>query len=149
MTAAPFRRMLAICLAATLPISVMAEDTDASDKKLLVELNNAENTDANLCRLSIVTENATGKALSRAAWQVAIFDKDGIVRALPLLDFGALAAGKTKIAVFELPGRPCDDIARIVVNDVAECKLENGQQDLDLCLTQLTTRTRTGIAFGI
>lgn len=149
MTCATLPRIAALCLSIALPATALAENAAPENGKLLIELNNAENTDANLCRLSIVSENATGKSLSRAAWQVAIFDKDGIVRALPLLDFGVLVAGKTKIAVFELPGRPCDDIARIVVNDVAECKLDNGEQDLDLCLTQLTTRTRTDIAFGI
>ncbi|AGT11479.1 hypothetical protein [Paracoccus aminophilus] len=101
------------------------------------------------CQLTVVTTNATGQAFDRAAWQVAVFDTGGVVRGLPVLDFGALTSGKTKVAVFELPGRPCAEIGRIVVNDVADCRIAGGQEAPDLCLNHLAARSLTAIAFGL
>lgn len=120
----------------------------AEQGQLVLELNNTQDTQNGTCQLTLVAENATGQALDRAAWQVAIFDRDGVVRALPVLDFGALVPGKTRVAVFELPGRPCGEIARIVVNDVAECRV-GGESQPDICLGRLSTRARGDIAFGI
>lgn len=121
----------------------------ADDTGLNLELNSAQETDSGACQITVVLANESGEALDRAAWQVAIFDTQGVVRGLPILDFGALPKGKTKVAVFELPGRPCSEIARIVVNDVADCTLSGGRTSQDLCLTALVARSRTTIAFGL
>lgn len=138
----------ALAQEAPAPEAAAQEASQIAPGRLLLELNNTQDTPAGTCQLTLVAENATGQALERAAWQVAIFDRDGVVRALPVLDFGALVPDKTRVAVFELPGRPCGEIARIVVNDVAECRV-GGQQQPDLCLGQLSTSARGAIAFGI
>lgn len=142
--------LLALGLAVALSLGAKAQDpaAPAGAGELLLELNGAQDTGTGTCQLTLVTENATGTSLDRAAWQVAVFDRDGIVRALPVLDFGALPQGKTRVVMFELPGRPCDQIARIVVNDVAECSA-SGETEPDLCLNRLATRSRGDIAFGI
>lgn len=116
---------------------------------MVLELNSAEDSASGGCQLTMVATNETGQALARAAWQVAVFDRDGVVRALPILDFGALTAGKTRVALFDLPGRSCPEIARIVVNDVADCRLADGADAPDLCLNRLSARTLGTIAFGL
>lgn len=116
---------------------------------ILLELNGAAPLDSGACRLTVVTTSRLDRDLARAAWQVAIFDPSGIVQSLPVLDFGPLTAGKTKVAIFDLPGNGCDGIGRIVVNDVAECRAESGADLRDECLAGLTTRTRTDIDFGL
>jgi len=126
-----------------------ATPAPGDDGGIVLDLNGAVETDAGNCRLTMVTTNRLDRGLSRAAWQVAIFDAQGVVQALPILDFGALAQGKTKVALFELPGTRCDAIGRIIVNDVAECRAEDDGDLRDACLTGLATQTRTPIDFGL
>ncbi len=116
---------------------------------ITLELNGAQDGAAGGCQLTLVVENGSGQALDRAAWQIAVFDAQGAVRALPVLDFGALAASKTKVAMFALPGSDCAGIGRIVVNDVAECRPAGQENQPDLCLSGLSAKTRTSIAFGL
>ncbi|MFD1795518.1 hypothetical protein FQV27_04930 [Paracoccus aurantiacus] len=116
---------------------------------ILLELNELADTDAGGCRLTVVTTNRLAEGLGRAAWQVAIFNSEGVVQSLPILDFGALTAGKTKVAVFEIPNGGCENIGRIVVNDVAECTAEGGADMRDACLGKLATQNRSDIEFGL
>lgn len=144
--------LAAACLA---PLTATAQETPAADAApapgagILLELNGAVPTEAGDCRLTMVTTNRLDAGLARAAWQVAIFDPKGVVQALPILDFGALAAGKTKVALFELPQRPCDAIGRIIVNDVAACQADGGDDLGAACLTGLETQSRVQIDFGL
>lgn len=146
-----FARLCALFVTlAALPAS--AEEPalpDAAADQVLLELNRAIDTETGGCQLTVITTNRLPQGLARGAWQIAIFDTDGIVQSLPILDFGALVAGKTKVAIFELAGRPCADIGQIVVNDVAECMAEGGENLRDACLTGLATRSRTDIGFDI
>ncbi|WP_405402640.1 hypothetical protein [Paracoccus sp. Ld10] len=135
---------------ATLPDAAdQTAATAAGSGSVLLDLNGATATEAGNCRLTMVTTNRLDKGLTRAAWQVAVFDAEGVVQALPILDFGALAQGKTKVALFELPGSGCDAISRIIVNDVAECRAEDDSDLREVCLTGLATQTRTAIDFGL
>lgn len=139
----------ALCLTMAQFPAMAADDTESREGRLIVELNSSQDTASGTCQLTFVSENSIGRDIDRAAWQVAIFDRDGVVRGLPLLDFGALPAGRTRVLVFDLPGRSCAQIARIVVNDVAECLAAEGDPAPDLCLERLTTLSRSDIAFGI
>lgn len=146
-----FRRplLLALSLAALIPASVTFAQDAAPSQQIMLELNGASDTPEGACQLTMVTTNRLDKGLTRAAWQVAVFDDQGVVQALPVLDFGALPVGKTKVAVFALPERTCAKIGRIVVNDVAECSAEGGDDLRSQCLTGLATQSRATIDFGI
>lgn len=136
-----------------LAIAAQAQQTSTiistNQSGVLLELNGAAAIETGGCRLTVVTTNQLDKGIKRAAWQVAIFDKGGVVQSLPILDFGALIAGKTKVAIFELQDRPCDQIGRIIVNDVAECRADDDSDMRDQCLTGLMTQSRTDIDFGL
>lgn len=116
---------------------------------ITLELNGAAATPDGACQLTLVVTNGLPQTLRRAAWQVAIFDRAGAVQSLPVLDFGALLPGKTRVAQFALPGRPCDQLGRIVVNDVAECTAQDGSDQRAACLGGLATRNRSEIGFGL
>lgn len=140
---------MGLCLSCAAPLAHAQAASTAPEGKILLELNSAVDTAEGGCQLTVVTTNRLDGGLKRAAWQVAIFDDAGVVQSLPILDFGAMIAGKTKVAVFSLPDRSCGKIGRIVINDVAEC---TGQDDSDrraACLDGLTTQARTDIDFGI
>lgn len=139
--------LLAALAGATLAGPALA-DTDPA-RPMVLELNGAAASADGGCQLTLVASNALDLGLARAAWQVAIFDREGAVQGLPILDFGALLAGKTKVAQFALPGIGCARIGRIVVNDVAECRAEDGSDQRAACLSGLEARNRSEIEFGL
>ncbi|KGJ04227.1 hypothetical protein SAMN04487972_10928 [Paracoccus halophilus] len=141
--------MLLVSLSLAVAAPLGAQETAAPAGKVMLELNGAVDTETGACRLTVVTTNRLDQAIQRAAWQVAIFDRQGVVQSLPILDFGGMIAGKTKVAMFELPERKCADIGRIVVNDVAECSGPDNTDLRDICLGGLATQTRTDIDFGL
>lgn len=123
---------------------VAAQDGSAFE----LDLNGATETEGGGCRLTYVATNRSDQAFERTAFQVGLFDADGAVTRLLVLEFGALVAGKTKILQFELAGSSCASISRIVVNDVAACTLADGTAS-DFCLSGLVATSRTAIQFGI
>ncbi|MDO5622779.1 MAG: hypothetical protein Q4G24_15095 [Paracoccus sp. (in: a-proteobacteria)] len=137
---------LALCV---FPPVAMAQTTPLPEASLLLEMNSATDLPDEGCQLTMVSTNRLPHGLTRAAWQVAVFDSAGVVRYLPVLDFGALPMGKTKVAAFPLPGLSCTNISRIVVNDVAECRADDGTDLRDACLAALATQTRGHIDFGL
>ncbi len=118
----------------------------AQSGNFALELNNASDT-ANGCRLTYVATNNTGTALTETSYEVAIFNGEGVVSRLLVLEFGELQLGKTKVVQFDLSDQGCADISRIIVNNVADCK--SGDTDHDFCLTGLVTNSRNDIQFGI
>lgn len=142
----------ALLLAGLAALPVGAQESAASDAgRIVLELNNVTDTEDGACRLTFVALNNSETALAGTGWQVGIFDAQGIVRSILSLEFGALPASKTKIVLFDLPGRGCGDISRVVVNDVTLCQPEGEAAGTlaPACLEALTTRSRTDIDFGV
>lgn len=136
--------LTASLLATTLPLAAQEAGGNFS-----LELNAAAATEAGDCRLTYVVANQSDQALARTAYELGVFDAQGVVQRLLVLEFGELVAGKTKILQFDLAGAPCDSISRIVVNDVAACTLAADQSESDLCLAGLSASSRTAIQFGL
>lgn len=159
----PHRFCRTTCLPAIFAIGLLTSPSLAQDQtadepapatesgKILLELNNVTGTEAGACRMTFVATNNSPDGFARTGWQVGIFDAQGIVRSILALEFGALPASKTKIVLFDLPGRGCDDISRVVVNDVTLCQPEGGAEGevATACLDALATRSRANIEFGI
>lgn len=125
-----------------------AQDTGA-EPVFRLELNAATDTTAGSCRLTYVATNQSDMALSRTAYEVAIFDVDGVVTRLLVLEFGQLSEGKTKVLQFDLADTQCASISRIVVNDVAGCTQAADGAETDFCMSGLAAGSRTAIQFGI
>jgi hypothetical protein len=128
----------------TLPAT--AQDADAPS--LALELNTAADTSEGACRLTYVASNGLTAPLEMTSFQMAVFDAEGAVTRLIVLDFGALPVGKTKVVQFDIPGQTCAKISRIIVNDVAQCTTTGGAA-VDGCLTSLSTASRGAIQFGL
>lgn len=111
-----------------------------------LELNNARAVE-NGCRLTYVATNNTGAELDKTSYEVAVFDKEGGVSRLLILEFGKLQNGKTKVVQFDLADQACDNISRLLVNSVAECTAADGSTPD--CMAGLVTSSRTEIDFGI
>ena len=138
-------RLLTSALAVSLgPVSALAQSAPAP--ALSLELNAAQPSDKG-CRLTFVVNNRLGADLSKAAFEIALFNAAGIVDRLTVLDFKDLQAGKTKVTRFDLAGAECGKLSRVLINGATECA-GNGI-DPATCMRSLKTSTRTGIAFGV
>ncbi|WP_420857745.1 hypothetical protein [Marivivens marinus] len=124
--------------------TAFAQDESSFD----LQLNAAADTTAGSCRLTYVATNQSDQAFDRTAYEVGIFNAEGAVTRLLVLEFGSLVAGKTKILQFDLAESSCASISRIVVNDVAACTLSDGTES-EFCLSNLVASSRTAIQFGI
>lgn len=89
--------------AAVLAISLAAAPawTQQPAPALNLELNGAQPSDKG-CRLTFVVTNNLGADLSKAAFEIALFNEVGVVDRLTVLDFKELPAGKTKVTRFDL-----------------------------------------------
>ena len=135
-----------LLLFALLPVFAPAASADDAGRQFALELNALGANEAG-CRISFVATNALRSDLEKASFEVVLFNSDGLVEKMLVLDFGALPAGKTKVRQFDLSGLSCERISRLLVNDVAECKgADVARGD---CLAALTTSNRTAIRFGL
>lgn len=133
-----------VSAASITPVFAQNEATE-----FFLELNSAADTAASDCRLTYVATNRTGTGLDDAAYEVAVFDGNGIVSRILVLAFGALPEGKTRVVQFDIAGQTCADTSRIVVNDVATCTPSDPGSAADVCLSQLATSSRAAIQFGL
>jgi hypothetical protein len=121
--------------------------SDAQQRLLTIELNRMQPSQDG-CRLSFMAVNRLGANLDRTALEIVIFDADSIVSQMLLLDFGQLPNQKTKVVEFDL-SLQCEEISRVLVNDVAECAAAEEQNMVEQCFNALRTSNRAEIEFGI
>jgi hypothetical protein len=113
---------------------------------LTLELNGAQASEKG-CRLTFVVNNTLGADLSKAAFEIALFNEAGVVDRLTVLDFKDLPAGKTKVTRFDLAGADCAKVSRVLINSATECAGTGIEPNA--CMRRLKTETKTGIAFGV
>lgn len=112
-------RLLTAAAAMSLgPVPAWAQSAPAP--ALNLELNAAQPSDKG-CRLTFVVNNALGADLTKAAFEIALFDEAGTVDRLTVLDFKDLPAGKTKVTRFDLAGADCGKLSRVLTNSATEC----------------------------
>ncbi len=144
--AAAFQRILTAFLAVSLPAggAALAQEP-ATAPSLRLEFNGLEPSAAG-CRLTFVVENGLGAALDRAAFEIVLFNRAGLVDRLTVLDFKELPAGKTKVRQFDLPNADCAGIGRVLVNDAVAC--EGAGVEPSDCIRNLKAETKSDISFG-
>lgn len=131
-------------LAATLSLAMLAATAAlAQSDGPSVELNALRDVPDG-CRATFVTAAPAGAELTELSAELALFDADGIVERLVVLDFGGLPAGGTRVLQFDLAGAGCDSLARLLVNRVTACTLGDGSD----CAAALALGNRTEASFG-
>ncbi len=139
-------RLLTSTLAMSLAVVPAWAGQPAPAPALTLELNGAQPSDKG-CRLTFVVNNNLGADLSKAAFEIALFNEAGVVDRLTVLDFKDLPAGKTKVTRFDLAGSDCAKVSRVLINSATECAGTGIEPNA--CMRELRTDTRTGIAFGV
>jgi len=113
--------------------------------KLSLELNSLQPSDGG-CRLTFVVENGLGSDLSRAAFELVLFNSEGTVERITVVDFQDLPASRTKVRQFDFKGTQCDGLGRVLVNDTTDCTGDGVEPQA--CLRNLETSTKASIEFG-
>ena len=113
---------------------------------LKVELNAATDSKDG-CRFTFVLNNAMADDLAKAGFELAFFDRDGLVERLTVLNFGKLPKGRTVVRQFDIAGPACAGYSRLLVNAVKTCEGPAGGEAA--CEAALSAGNRTNIEFGI
>jgi hypothetical protein len=137
------KQLLAGMLTLLMSSAALAQEAKPS---LLLELNGVQASEKG-CRLTFLVKNDLGAELSRAAFEVALFNELGVVDRLTVLDFKELPAGKTKVTRFELAGTDCAKVTRVLINSATEC--QGAGIEPAACMRQLATSSKAGIEFGV
>ncbi len=126
--------VFASAITATAP--VFAQDVKPAG--VSIELSSAESLEAG-CRLSFLAQNATDSDLDKVVFEAVLFDSDGRVSQLTLLDFKSLPISRPRVRQFQFGGKSCNDISRILINGAATCD----GADASVCERNLTVSSRT------
>lgn len=144
-----FRATPLLVLTAAAAVSLGAApapaQTAAPEPHVSLDLNALQPSDGG-CRLTFVVANNLATPIDRAAYEMALFDKGGVVDRLTVLDFKSLPSGKTKVSRFDLKGVDCAAVGRVLINDATECS--GAGTPADACLATLETRSTSGVTFG-
>ncbi len=133
---------LALCAALT-TVGAAAAQTGNFELELNAAVDVAEG-----CQLTFVASNNTGLALTKASYEVAVFDGEGLVSSLFVFEFGELPMNKTRVVLFALPETKCEAVSRLLVNRQDECETAEGAQEI--CMRALNTSSRIAtIPFGL
>jgi hypothetical protein len=124
----PVVALIAATLVGT-PVPASANDA------INVELNVLESSQ-NRCRFAFVVENKGDTSLEVLKLDLAVFDRDGVVRRRLVTELGPVRRQKTIVKSFELDGE-CQ-VGAILVNDVAAC----APADPAACLDRLGLSSR-------
>lgn len=135
-----------LCGLAGLAGAAGALAAEAPAQGIALELNAVQPSDKG-CRLTFVVENRLGRGLTKAAFEIALFNEGGIVDRLTVLDFNELPAGKTKVSRFDLAGTDCGRISRVLVNGAPDCTGPDIAPGA--CMRGLQASTKAGVAFGL
>lgn len=128
------RRCLALATA-VLSAALASPALSAPDDPIRIELNTIETTQ-NRCRMVFVVENK-GDALDSLKLDLAVFDREGVVRRRVATDLGPVRRAKTIVKSFELDGE-CGPVGSVLVNDVTACT----PGDASACLDRLALSSR-------
>ena len=123
----------------------------AEEPALPVELNKLESLTggASGCRVYFLVSNPDAEAFDQLRLDLILFGNDGVIARRIALDLAPLAPKKTAVRLFDLAGLNCDDIGKMLVNDVISCVHKGSpaaDADRTTCLDRLALTTKTKAA---
>ena len=112
-----------------------------SAQEIKLELNKMEpQPETKACRAYLVFDNSEGAAIEALQLDLILFDRTGVIARRLALDTAPLRAAKTTVKLFDIPDLDCNDVGRILINEVLECRDADGAH-AD-CIERLTLSTR-------
>jgi len=111
-----------------------------------IELNKIEDSDG-ACLGTFVIGNGMGHSLDRFSLDLYVFDHDGVVARRVAIDLAPLRRDKTTVTRFPLIQSACNQVGRVLVNDIPACRSAENGEALD-CLSGLSLTSRAGVELG-
>ncbi|MCA0206421.1 hypothetical protein [Pararhodobacter sp.] len=112
-------------------------EAPAAAPSVSVELNAIHPRDG-ACQFVLVGQNGTETDIDRLVLEAVLFDTDGRVATMTLLDLQDLPAGRLRVRSFEIGGVTCEGVSRLLINGVSACEPEG-------CGTAIEARSATPI----
>lgn len=110
-------RMIAVLGAALVCAqSVVAQEPEAT---LDLDLNAVKQVDTS-CQLTFVGRNGMAADITGIAAETVLFDTEGRVAVMTMLDFGELPSNRSRVRQFALANTSCDSIGQVLFNGVAD-----------------------------
>lgn len=136
---ASIRHYASVCLCLFLfstPIS--------AQQSLKIELNKLEAVE-NACRAYMLFENSSGESYDSLKLDLVMFDSDGLINKRIAVEGAPLPAGKTSVKLFDIKDVACEQLGRILLNDVLSCSGPAGEYSD--CLARIETTSRNLVSF--
>jgi len=112
----------------------------AADGSVSLELNKLEPQE-NGCRAYILLQNGTQSNFEELRLDIAIFDTNGIVSKRLAVDAAPLPVNKTSLKLFTMTGVACEDVGRMLLNNVLSCADQSGERADCVAALEVSTRT--------
>lgn len=109
---------------------------------ITIDLNKLEPRDA-ACRAYLVLENGTEQDFTAFTLDLYVFGTDGVIMRRLAVDTVPLTPGKIRVRPVDIKETSCEDIGRILLNDVLDCADASGQRDDCVAGVALTTHTES------
>lgn len=136
--------MRVIALGLLFSASFISNAYSRDTNSLTLELNKIEPR-SNDCLLTFVVSSNTKSDIQKHAYEFVIFDKELSVDRMRVFDFRDVAAGKIKVRQFQLPNTKCDNLGRLLLNDVSAC--DGKDLDKKYCASSLKVTNKTSVEF--
>ncbi|AHD11163.1 hypothetical protein [Phaeobacter gallaeciensis] len=108
-----------LLLAAVLAAASGAAAQEPDKTGVTIELSDAEPV-GQACKMSFVVQNGHKADIGKAVYETVLFDDQGQVARLTLLDFQDLPAGRLRVRQFQFP-HTCAGISRVLINGADTC----------------------------
>ncbi len=132
-------RLSLLCGAGLMTIGATAFGADS----VRVELNKLEPSDG-ACRAYLLFENQSQHSFSGLTLDLVMFDTVGIIAKRVAVNAASLPADKTSVKLFDIEGLACEDIGRILVNDVFDCQADSGE--VADCVSLIRPASRSNVS---
>ena len=126
-------------------VAATPQAAPAEGSAISIELNKLEPAQ-NACRGYFVVDNRSPKPLKELQIDVFLFDKQDVVLRRVALTFPNVRTSRMKVVLFDLADIKCEDIGRLLVNDVLACTDADGAA-IEGCADIVGVTTRTAAKF--
>lgn len=115
----------------------------ASERPIRLELNRLE-AQGQSCRTYLLIENKSSDAYKSLRLDLFVLDGGGVAARRLAVEAAPLAANKTIIRLFDIPGIACESIGSVLLNDVATCETDAPGEN---CARLVETSSRANVPF--
>lgn len=126
-------------------LSLLILSTPVSGQQgLKIELNKLESVEG-ACRAYMIFQNDSGESYDSLKLDLVMFDADGLINKRIAVEGAPLPVGKTSVKLFDIKDVSCEQLGRILLNDVLSCTGPGGENSD--CLARIETTSRNLVSF--